>query len=501
MRSAQSKSTSSLVAALALVTAASLVSGQDRESLRHIVVFVADDHGQDTGAYGNPVIQTPHLDALAADGVRFTHAFATTASCSASRSVILTGLHNHRTGQYGHTHDYHKFASYGDLQSLPVLLQRAGYRTASAGKLHVAPDEVYRFERRIEGNPRNAAEMAENARAFITAPDARPFFLYMATYDPHRGGPLPSDPPSGIAAPIDSFGNGPDGYAGIRTVTYDPADVIVPPWLPDTAATRAELAQYYQSVSRLDQGFGRLIEVLKQAGVYEQTLLVYLSDHGIAMPGAKTTTYEPGLRSPLIVRHPDVDQRGTVSSAMISWVDITPTLLDYAGVDPPTYRQHVTSREVRGLIDLPETHGLHGRSFLPVLESADGPSWDEVYASHTFHEIQMYYPMRVVRGRRYKLIWNLANGLTFPFATDLWAAATWQQVYRQGPDALYGQRTVKNYMHRPPFELYDLESDPWEANNLADNPDYADLLSQYKTKLRAFQERTSDPWALKWTYE
>ena len=471
---------------------------------RHIVVFVADDHGQDMGAYGNSVIQTPHLDALAADGVRFTHAFATTASCSASRSVILSGLHNHRTAQFGHTHDYHHFRSYNHLKTLPVLLQEAGYRTASAGKFHVAPEVVYRFEERIPGSARNAYEMAENARAVITADDARPFFLYMATSDPHRGrqlGPEQAAAYPGLAVPPDDFGNRPEGYDGIDVVTYDPADVIVPGWLPDTPATRAELAQYYQSVSRLDQGFGHLMTVLKEAGVYDETLIIYMSDHGIAMPGAKTTVYEPGLRSPLLVRHPGAVRRGTVSNAMISWVDITATLIDYAGAEPPSYTQHIGNPEVHRRVDLPETHGLHGRSFLPVLDEENPEGWDEIYASHTFHEIQMYYPMRVLRGRKYKLIWNIAHGLPYPFASDLWAAATWQQVYRQGPDALYGQRTVRDYIHRPPFELYDLEHDPYEANNLADDPAHADVLATYKAKLRAFQERTSDPWVLKWIYE
>lgn len=123
---------------------------------------VSADHGQDAGAYGNPVLRTPHIDGLAAEGTRFRYAFATTASCSASRSVILTGLHNHRTGQYGHQHDYHGFESFPNLKSLPVLLSEAGYRTASAGKYHVAPPEAYRFDHLIPGSPRNPIEMAEN---------------------------------------------------------------------------------------------------------------------------------------------------------------------------------------------------------------------------------------------------------------------------------------------------------------------------------------------------
>lgn len=461
---------------------------------RNIVLIVADDHGQDAGAYGNPVIQTPNLDALAADGVRFPYAFATTASCSASRSVILSGLHNHRTGQFGHMHDFHHFKSYSNLKSLPVLLSEGGYRTASIGKYHVAPQEVYAFDQMLQGNARSPIAMANTAEAFITENAQQPFFLYYATSDPHRGGGFADDLPH---AP-DRFGNSPEGYPDIEPVRYNPDEVIVPPFLPDTPTARAELAQYYESVSRLDQGVGRLIAILKDAGVYENTLIIYISDHGIAFPGAKTTTYEPGLLIPMIVRHPG-GLRSHVNEAMVSLVDITPTLLDFAGITPPTYPQHIGLPVLRE--QLPEEQGLHGRSFLPVLSETRPEGWDEIFASHTFHEIQMYYPMRVVRDRQYKLIWNIAHGLPYPFASDLWESPTWQGVYAQGPDALYGPRSVQDYIHRPAFELYDIAADPYESNNLANDPRYAETLTTYKNRLRAFQQRTSDPWTLKWTYE
>jgi N-sulfoglucosamine sulfohydrolase len=486
----------SVTAVLARGTPAAFPAGP-AQAARHIVVVVADDHGQDTGAYGHPVLRTPNLDALASDGVLFRHAYATTASCSASRSVILSGLHNHRTAQYGHEHDYSHFRSYDDLRTLPLLLQEAGYRTARIGKFHVAPESAYRFERVLPGNQRSPAEMAENARAFIRERDPRPFFLYFATSDPHRGGGTAHD----LEGEPDRFGNRPDGYPGIETIDFRPSDTVVPAWLPDTLATRAELAQYYQSVSRLDQGFGRLMAILKEEGLYEQSLILYLSDHGAAFPGAKTTVYEPGLRSPLIVRHPEARRRGIESNALVSWVDLTPTLLEYAGAPTPTYKQHIGSAEVRGAGELPAQHGLHGRSFLAAARGEDVTGWDEVYASHTFHEIQMYYPMRAVRGRQYKLIWNVAHQLPFPFATDLWTAATWQAVWRDGPKARYGRRTVGDYINRPEFELYDLERDPHESKNLAGDPQYARVLDAHKQKIRDFQARTSDPWILKWVYQ
>ncbi len=445
---------------------------------RNVVLFVTDDHSPDAGCYGNPVIQTPNLDTLARTGVRFTQAYCTTASCSASRSVILTGLHNHANGHYGHEHAYHHFRAFGQIQSLPVLLAKAGYRTARVGKLHVGPPEVFHFETVIPGNARNPVQMADNCRKFLDTQDDRPFFLYFCTADPHRSGGEVAD----NEHRPNPFGNTPRGYPGVKEVTYDPADVIVPPFLPDTPVCRAELAQYYQSVSRVDQGLGRLIQHLKDAGVFDDTLIIFTSDHGIAFPGAKTTLYQGGMAVPLVVHGPAVTQPGSVTNIMVSHVDLTPTILDFAGA-------------------LPKDHAFHGRSWLPVFNQPEHDDWKEIYASHTFHEITMYYPMRVVRQGRYKLIWNIAHELPYPFASDLWEAPTWQDRYRLGPETMYGQRTIKQYIHRPEFELFDLQTDPHEAHNLADQSEHAERLAHLKSKLQQFQKRTGDPWELKWRYE
>jgi N-sulfoglucosamine sulfohydrolase len=166
---------------------------------------------------------------------------------------------------------------------------------------------------------------------------------------------------------------------------------------------------------------------------------------------------------------------------MVSFVDLAPTILDFAGAEGPKYP-------------------LHGRSFLPLLGQDNADGWDQVFASHTFHEVQMYYPMRALRDDRYKLIFNIAHPLPFPFASDLYESTTWQGVLKRG-DERYGPRTVEAYLNRPRFELYDLEADPLEARNLADDPAQADRLAAMKARLRAFQEKTGDPWALKWDRE
>ena len=473
---------------------------------RNIVLIVADDHGRDAGCYGNPVIQTPSIDALAAEGTLFTDAFCTTASCSASRSVILTGMQNHANGQYGHEHDYHKFSTWANAASLPRYLEQAGYRTARCGKFHVAPESVYHFQEVIPGGGRNDMEMADNCYDFVARGDDAPFFLYLCFNDPHRGRGVNRNRPH----KPNRFGNEAASSANL-TKTYSPDEVIVPDFLPDTAACREELAEYYQSVSRLDAAVGRLVEHLKTAGVYDDTLIVYMSDHGVAMPGAKTTVYEGGLHSPLVVRNPYAETQPKECSAMISWVDITPTLLDFAGVldankksIKPSVLQPLRqeARQADGFKSAQANPGkFHGRSFLPVWKGETLSDWDEVYASHTFHEITMYYPMRVVRERKYKLIWNIAADLPFPFASDLWAAPTWQEQYQQGPSAPYGSWSVDTYIHRPKFELFDLESDPHETTNLADDPAHAETLARLQQKLKTFQRQTNDPWVLKWRYE
>ncbi|MHC4533895.1 MAG: sulfatase family protein [Planctomycetota bacterium] len=445
----------------------------------NIVLIVSDDHGLEAlGCYGNKVIKTPNLDQLAAEGVRFTNAFCTTASCSASRSVILTGLYNHANGQYGHQHSYHHFISFPNVKSLPVQLTEAGYRTGRIGKYHVAPDEVYKFDVALRGNSRSPVEMANNCRDFVRGDDSKPFFLYFCMSDPHRGGGTAEE----ISTRPDRFGNRANGeYPGVKEVKYSPDDVEVPSFLPDSPECRDELAQYYQSVSRVDQGIGRLIGVLKEAGKYDNTVVIYISDNGVAFPGAKTTLYEPGMKLPCIVRNPLQRKKGITCNALINFADLAPTIMDFADA-------------------LPKKTEFQGRSFKSVLERENPWGWEVTFASHTFHEITMYYPMRVVRERRYKLIWNIAHGLDYPFASDLWAASTWQATIERG-EKYYGKRTVEAYIHRPKFELYDLRNDPDEVENLADNPKHKGTLSRLQSKLKAFQKRTNDPWILKWEYE
>ncbi len=483
---------------------------------RNVLFIITDDESPTLGCYGDPVALTPAIDAIAKDGMIFRNAFATTASCSASRSVVMSGLHNHRNGQFGHQHHYHKFASFHDVVSLalPRVMAGAGYRTGHIGKYHVAPEAVYHYETYMKANERNPVQMANTARDFIIQKDdERPFFLYFATADPHRGGGIDKD--STLQLKPDLFGNRPQdaAHAGIDEVFYDAAKVVVPPFLPDTPETREELAQYYQSCSRVDAGVARLVAILKEADLYEKTLIVFTSDHGMAFAGGKTTVYEGGLRVPMVVRDPYQENRGTQSDAMLSHIDITPTLLDFGGglnheTNAPkkmiNANQFWKERDeaMRENRDGGQPfNSYHGKSWLHCLANPSAAHHETIFASHTFHEIQMYYPMRVIRAGKYKLIWNIAYPLPYPFASDLWAASSWQAQWAKGKDAPYGNKTVGTYIQRPQFELYDIQSDPHETTNLATSDGHRDILHAYKTKLKQYQEEFQDPWIMKWDYE
>ena len=482
---------------------------------KNIIFFITDDQSPTLGCYGNPIAKTPAIDALAEDGTLFQNAFATTASCSASRSVVMSGLHNHANGQYGHQHSFHKFSSYFNVigLSLPRNLSEAGYRTGHIGKYHVSPEEVFRFETYLKGNPRNAVQMAEQTKEFITAESDQPFFLYFATSDPHRGGG--KDKNSKRTLKPDLFGNKPDGksHDGVDEVFYSPSDVPIPHFLSDTPETREELAHYYQSVSRIDQGLAHLVKILKESNLYEKTMIVFTSDHGMAFAGGKTTVYEGGLKVPFVVRNPYENKRGIKHKSLISHIDITPSLLDFAGAldhkknRPTLWVEKQNEKKIKSGVpkdNLGNIHKLaryHGKSWLSILGDPAKNHWNEIFASHTFHEIQMYYPMRVIRDDQYKLIWNIAHPLPYPFASDLWAASSFQAQYQKSMSAPYGQKTVRDYIHRPEFEFYKIDQDPHESNNLANSSKHTAILNTYKEKLKSAQSKFHDPWIMKWNYE
>ena len=435
---------------------------------KNVLLMVADDLGKQLGCYQDPLIQTPHLDALAADGTLFTHAFASTASCSASRSTIYTGLHTHQNGMYGLHNGWNHFMTFENVETGPKLMNEAGYKTGIIGKVHVGPPAVYPWHVRKESGSRDVALMADEVDAFLkdSQEENKSFFLTVAFIDPHRD------------RTRFGFGNEDEFDPRVKKVSYDPKDVPIPVFLNDTEGTREELATYYESISRMDQGVGWILENLEKRGLKDDTLVLFMSDNGPPYLNSKTTLYDSGTRLPFLVRCPGVG-KGVTNHNMVSYVDVLPTILDW------TSQTHL----------LADTKSPRlGRSLLPILpQSERTPEFSAVYCSHTFHEVTNYWPTRAIRNERFKYHRNLAWRLDFPMAADIYGSKSWEDV-RNGTTRTIGGRPLRDFFFRPPEELYDLVDDPREVNNLADSPEYKEVMDTLRDKLETWQRRTNDPW-------
>lgn len=445
---------------LALLVGACSPAGAAKK-LHNVVLIIADDQGLDLGAYGNKKIKSPNLDKLASEGTLFTNGFSTVSSCSPSRSVIFTGLYSHSNGMYGLAHDVHNQHLLPWVKTLPALLKQSGYSTCLVGKKHILPSESLPFDEELvpeHPSKRDVVLMADEAGTYISKHKNDPFFLVFAFSDPHR-----AEKGFGVNAESDK-----------SQVEYNPEELDVPSHLPDLPAVREDLAQYCEAISRLDRGVGLLLEKLKESGESESTLVIYLSDNGRPFPGAKTNLYDDGIHLPLIVVSPEQKRHGVRNDAMVSWVDIAPTILDWAGAAAPPYK-------------------LPGKSLLSILDQEHSDSREHVFASHNFHEIQQFYPMRAVRNRQYKYISNLAFQLPYPLSTDIAQSASWAAIKAKKGSRL-GQRSLSAFFQRPAEELYDLSKDPMEVHNLAGDASFASVMNEMGKKLKDFQAETQDPW-------
>ena len=422
---------------------------------RNAVLILADDWSRLAGCYGSPVIQTPFIDRFAERGVVFDQAFCTSPSCAVSRACILTGQHAHTHGQYGHCHDIHGFRTHAWMSSVPKDFRAAGFATACIGKKHVAPDEVYPFEFDRPGG--GGADRVAAAAQFLSENKDHPFYLHVGLSEPHR-----------VKL---GFGNE-QPHPSITPVTYAPEDVVVPPFLPDLPAVRRDLAAYYQAVSRFDSYVGALLQAIEEAGRADDTLIIVSTDHAMPFPGAKASMFDSGHHCPFILRAGAQSPVGR-NNALMNWTNIRPTLHEWCGVPAPD--------------DLP------ARSLLPILDEPNPQGWDETYFSHCFHEVMDYNPYRVLRGRRYKFVRNLAPGLKAPFPTDLYRSPTWSAA-RENEVAMMGERPTAHILSHAPEELYDLETDPVEAVNRIDDPALQQTVSEMRQKLLDFRVATKDPW-------
>ncbi|MCH9656456.1 MAG: sulfatase-like hydrolase/transferase [Planctomycetes bacterium] len=446
-------------------TSNSLFSAEQRNVL---ILFSDNQNWNDCGCYGNQIVKTPNIDQLAREGTRYEQAFATTASCGPCRGVFYTGLHVHANGQYGHPHGDHNFRLKPKVKTIFSLLAQNHYRTGMIGKYHLFPeDTTIDFKPKINGY--RVQGMADLADDFLKQKSDQPFFLVMGFHDPHPTSR--TQPEWGVKVK----------EQGMALETYDPDSITVPSYLPDRPEVRQGLAGYYQQISYMDTAVGRILQSLKAAGKADNTLVIFTSDHGSSEPGAMANHYEPGVRIPFIVRNPKLKQEsaGVVSDSLVSLLDVTPTILDWTNTKGPKYP-------------------LHGRSVLPTVGKTNTPGWDETFLSHVFHEVTMYYPMRTIRTRDFKLIWNLEWRSKYPLPIDTLSRATWNETLRL-QEPLLGQRTVKKFLFRDEVELYDLKNDPDEVINLACQPEFQAVRKTLSEKLLKHLEQTDDLWLKQYT--
>jgi N-sulfoglucosamine sulfohydrolase len=400
----------------------------------NIVYLHSHDTGRYVQPYGHPV-PTPNIQRLADQGLLFRQAFCGAPTCSGSRAVLLTGQWAHVNGMIGLAHRGFRLRDYG--HHLVHTLRQAGYWSGLVGEQHLSVDP------RVLGYDAIGDVDTTHVESVIPAtldllderPRDRPFFLSVGFFETHR----------------EFFES-----SSVRDALYSSP----PPNLPDTPEVRRDMASFKQSARSLDQGVGAVLNALDEHEVAEDTLVILTTDHGLPFPGAKASLLDRGIGVLLIIRGPGGFHGGKVSDALVSQIDLYPTICEIAGIEPP--------------------HFVQGRSLLPVVRREVPEVNDEVFAELTYHAA--YDPQRAIRTRRHKYIRLFGDQLE-PVLPNIDDGPTKDVLVAAG----YGTRPRPR--ERPP----DLPFNPTEANNLVDDPHCADVLEDLRERLDAWMRRTDDP--------
>jgi arylsulfatase A-like enzyme len=403
----------------------------------NVLIVHWHDLGRYLGAYGHADVSSPRLDRLAAEGILFTRAHATAPLCSPSRGSLFTGRYPQNNGLLGLAH--HGWEYRAGVRTLPHLLGELGYHTTLFGMQHETsyPSRLGFAEFDVSNS--YCEYVVERVIRWLTAPPKKPFLLTAGFFETHR--PYPRD-------------------------RYQPADadgVTVPDYLPDTDAIRQDLAEFYGSIAVADSAVGELLDALAATGLDQTTWVVFMTDHGPALPRAKSTLYEAGTGIAVIVRPPrDAGIEPQVYDELFSGVDLVPTLLDLLSVDIPT--------EIDGI--------SHARNLLKPQEK---PVRTEVYTAKTYHD--SFDPIRAIRTKEYSYIENYAARPLLDLPWDIAESAP--------------GRVMAPLVHsrRPDRELYDLLEDPTESHNLL-GPDATDkaeaIANDLALLLDDWRQKTND---------
>ena len=422
----------------------------------NIVLITADDLGFQLGCYGDSEANTPRIDRLAAEGVRFTQAHVTQASCSPSRSSLLTGLYPHESGHIGLANRGYSMTP--GIENIPGLLGKAGYYTGIIGKLHVSPEDEFPFNyRKTDTAPtRSQSSVRQMAGEFLDQAAQNSFFLMLNFFDPH----VPFVPQ----------------IEGLPEVPVDSESVK--PWSFQGGLANAEIlnniADYRSCVHRLDSLLGHFLDMLAERNLIEDTVIIFLSDNGPPFTRAKASEYRAGTHVPFIVKWPGQSKPGSVNKRLISGVDVFATILDAAGMAMP-----------------PRTVA---QSLRPLLgDEIDFKSWRKtVFSEFSTHTAAHYFPRRSVSDGAYRLIWNLSTKSENPLKTIDGDPAPKVSTDPQYEGTLI-EEIFERYEQPPEFELYNLQMDPDCLVNLADKSEHEAIQAGLWAELDRWMEITSDP--------
>ena len=432
---------------------------QDQTNLNtkpNIVLIIADDVSwNDIGPYGNKNIRTPNLNKLAADGMTFTEAYLTTSSCSPSRTSIISGLYPHNTDAEQLSWPLPEYK-----KTFVQELKNAGYWTGLAGKYHMGDpvkndfdlllemqwkDAPIGLDRRLVGDGSGCDEWIKLLR---NRPKDKPFFTWMASFDAHR--------------PF---------YKGMSKNPHSLEDVILPPYVPATEKVKEDFALYYDEINRMDNYIGNVVKELEQQGIADNTLILFISDNGRAFPRDKTTLYDGGIKTPWIVKWPAKIKANTTNHNLVSSVDIAPTFMKLAGLKP--------------------LKDFEGYDFSELLENTDKSIRNEIYAEDHFHDFEDY--TRAVRTKKFKYIKNYYPDLPNTPSADIIRGRSWQSMKVEKEKNTLNKAQLKCFeIPRQTEELFDVQTDPNELNNLASNPDYHKTLIEMRKKLEAIRTKSND---------
>ena len=409
----------------------------------NVVLIIGDDISPDFSCFGGQV-KTPHIDQLAANGVRFENAYVTASSCSPSRCSIITGRYPHNTG----APELHMDLPEGQFM-FPQALKAAGYYSVLSGKWHMGEATRPAFDVVDDIRYPDEPTGSENwINCLRERPKDQPFFMWFAAFDAHR--PWEADEQ---AAP------------------HDPASVILPAGIPDTPVARADFAAYCDEVRRFDRYVGGVVNELKKQGVFEDTLIILLGDNGRPFPRSKTSLYDSGMKTPLVVHWPAGGlKEGAISKSLVSAMDIAPAILEAAGLSIPA--------RVQGL------------SLLPVCRNPEVKIREVLFGERNWHTQRGCG--RMVRKGEWVYMRDFTPGYySFQMVDhDIGAYAELLRLKAEGK--LTPEQAEAFSTHRPTEQLFNLADDPQQLNNLADHPELREKLEFFRKTLNEWQRQTGD---------